>query len=102
MKYVGGTQDGLNTVDKLASMGGMIKVTRIEKTDWNEMEGQNYTVTVKATAPEGKVWGQNKRKNIMFQFDTNSTWIEPDYDDEEAENMTEQELIREMVYNVCL
>ena len=102
MKYVDGTQDGLNTVDKLASMGGMIKVTRIEKTDWNEMEGQNYTVTVKATAPEGKVWGQNKHKNIMFQFDTNSTWIEPDSDDEEAENMTEQELIREMVYNVCL
>ena len=102
MKYAGGTQDGLNAVDKLASMGGSIKVTRIEKTDWNEMEGQNYTVTVKATAPEGKVWGQNKRKGLLFQFDTNSTWIEPDPEDEEAENMTDQELIREMVYNVCL
>lgn len=100
MNYAGKTQEGLELVAKLASFGGLIKVTRIEKTEWNEMEGQNYTVRVKATAPEGKVWKQNKRKNLMFEFETNSTWLEPSDDDDE--DVTEQELIKEMVFNACL
>lgn len=99
MLYVGGTQKGLDLAYKLVKLGGTVKVTRILSTTWNDIEGQNYTVTVKATAPEDKVWLSNKRKSMLFQFDTNSTWIEPDDGDKEAENMTEQELIKDMVYN---
>ena len=100
MKYVGETQNGLDAVYKLASKGGIMKVTRIENDGWNEMEGNLYTVTIKATAPKGKVWSSNKRKSMLFQFDTNSTWLEPE--DDEDEEATEQELIKEMVYNTCL
>lgn len=96
MTYVGGTQNGLNLAYKLVQLGGTVKVTKIEKGPWNDMEGQNYTVRVKATAPDGKVWSSNKRKSMLFEFDTNSTWL----DDEEWEDMGEEEIIKEMIYNV--
>lgn len=99
MTYVGGTQEGLFTIEELVKLGGTVKVTRIEKGPWNDMEGQNYTVRIKATAPEGKVWRSNKRKSLLFEFDTNSSWLEPD--DEEDEDKTEQEIIKDMVSNVC-
>lgn len=96
MTYVGGTQKGLELAYKLVQLGGTVKVTKIEKGPWNEMEGQNYTVRVKATAPQGKVWSSNKRKGLMFEFDTNSTWL----DGEEWGDMSEEEIIKEMIYNV--
>lgn len=98
MKYVGGTQNGLNLIQKLVDLGGTVKVTHIEKNDWNDMESQNYMVRVKATAPDGKVWGSNKRKSRLFEFDTNSSWLEPEEGDEDK---TEQELIKNMVDNIC-
>lgn len=99
MKYVGGTQKGLFTISELVKLGGTVKVTHIDKGQWNDREGQNYTVRVKATAPEGKVWRSNKRKGLLFEFETNSSWLEPE--DEEDEDKTEQEIIKGMVANVC-
>lgn len=65
MMYVGQSQDGLNLIQSLVELGGTVKVTHIEKNDWNDMEGQNYTVRVKATAPDGKAWRSNKRKSRL-------------------------------------
>lgn len=99
MKYVGGTQKGLELANKLVQLGGTVKVTKIIYDGFNEMEGHNYTVWVKATAPDGKVWQENRRKSMLFEFETNSTWLEPE--DEEDEDKTEQEIIKDMVANVC-
>lgn len=101
MTFVGNTQDGLEMVRKLVDLGGEIKVTKIIKTGFNEMEGNCYTVRIKATAPVGKVWTSNKREKLLFMFETNSTWIEPD-DGEYDENYSEKDLIKDMVYGCCL
>lgn len=98
MRHIGDTQKGLELVNKLASLGGEIKVTKITKTGFNEMEGNTYMVRVKAIAPAGKVWTSNRRKSLLFGFDTNSTWGEPEeYNDED-----EKDLIKELVYSACL
>lgn len=101
MEFLGNTQDGLEMVRKLANLGGEIEVTRVIKTGFNEMEGNCYTVHIKATAPAGKVWTSNKRESLLFEFDTNSTWVEPDNEDYDG-NYDEKDLIKDMVYNVCL
>lgn len=95
MKYVGGTEKGLELAYKLVRLGGDIKITRIDYDGWNDMEGNLYTVRIKATAPQGKVWSSNKRKNMLYDFDTNSTYLEDWYE----EDMTDKEAIKEMVYN---
>lgn len=96
MKYVGGTQEGLDLAHKLVQLGGTVKVTWIEKGPWNDMEGQNYTVRVKATAPKDRLWSTNGCKHMLYEFTTNSTWL----DDEEWGDMSEEEIIKEMIYNV--
>lgn len=98
MMYVGQHNDGMNLIQSLVKLGAAVKVTHIDKGPWNDMEGQNYTVRVKATAPDGKVWWSNKRKSRLFEFDTNSSWLEPE--DGEDEDKTEQELIKDMVANI--
>lgn len=99
MKYVGNHNDGMNLIQSLVDLGGTVKVTRIDKGPWNDMEGQNYTIRVKATSPEGKAWKENRRKNLLFEFGTNSSWLEPE--DGEDEEKTEQELIKDMIANIC-
>lgn len=98
MTYAGGTQKGLELANKLVQLGGTVKVTKIIYDGFNDMEGHNYTVRVKATAPDGKVWRSNKRKSLLFEFETNSSWLESE--DEEDEEKSEQEIIKEMIYNV--
>lgn len=99
MTYAGGHEKGFELMNKLVQLGGTVKITKIIYDGFNTMEGHNYTVRVKATAPDGKVWRTNKRKNLMFEFETNSTWLEPE--DEEDEEKSEQEIIEEMVNNIC-
>ena len=101
MKFLGNTQDGLEMVRKLASLGGEIEVTKVIKTTWNCYEGQNYLVHIKAVAPAGKVWTSNKRESLLFEFETNSTWVEPD-DGDYDENYSEKDLIEDMIYGCCL
>ena len=98
VRYIGKTREGLEAVRHLSKLGGTIEVTGVDKTIWNSLEGQNYIVYIKAVAPEGKVWKVNNRQSLLFEFDTNSTWVETGYDDE----LTEQERIEWMVYDCCL
>lgn len=97
--FVGNTQDGLEMVRKLVSLGGEVKVTKVIKTGFNTMEGNCYDVRIKAIAPAGKVWTSNKRESLLFTFETNSTWVEPD---DYEEDYDERDLIKEMVYGCCL
>lgn len=97
MKYVGGHAKGFELMDKLAELGGEVKVTKIIYEGFNDMEGHNYAVRVKATAPDGKVWQENHRKNMLFEFETNSTWLE-DWGD--GNNKGENEIIKEMVNSI--
>ena len=96
MKYVGGHEKGFELMNKLVELGGTVKVTKIIYEGFNDMEGHNYSVRIKATAPDGKVWSSNKRKSMLYEFDTNSTWL----DDEEWGDMSEEGIIKEMIYNV--
>ena len=98
MKYVGGHEKGFELMNKLVDLGGEVKVTKIIYGGFNEMEGHNYTVRVKATAPDGKVWSDNHHKSMLFEFETNSTWLE-DWDIEEDKG--ENEIIEDMVNSIC-
>ena len=98
MKYAGGHAKGFELMDKLVDLGGEVKVTKIIYDGFNEMEGNNYTVRIKATAPDGKVWQENHRKSMLFEFETNSTWLE-DWDD--GEDKGENEIIKDMVNSIC-
>lgn len=100
MKYVGGHEKVFELMNKLVELGGEVKVTKIIYDGFNEMEGNNYTVRVKATAPDGKVWQENRRKSMLFEFETNSTWLE-DWDDGEDDDMEENEIIKDMVNSIC-
>lgn len=99
MKYAGGHEKGFELIGKLVDLGGEVKVTKIIFDGFNEMEGNNYTVRVKATAPNGKVWQENCRNSMLFEFETNSTWLE-DWDDD-GEDMGENEIIEDMVNSIC-
>lgn len=96
MKYVGGHAKGFELINKLVDLGGEAKVTKIIDNGFNEMEGNNYLVRIKATAPDGKVWEENHRKNMLFEFSTNSSWLD-DWDDE----MGEYDIIIDMVSCIC-
>ena len=96
MKYVGNHNDGMLLMQGLVNLGGELKMTKIIFNGFNEMEGHNYTVRIKATAPDGKVWQENRRKSMLFEFETNSTWL-GDWDDGEDDDMEENEIIEEMV-----
>ena len=100
MKYVGGHANGFELMDKLVELGGTVKVTKIIYDGFNDMEGNNYTVRIKATAPDGKVWQENHHKSMLFEFETNSTWLE-DWDDGEDDDMEENEIIKDMVNSIC-
>lgn len=96
MKYVGGHAKGFELINKLVELGGEVKVTKIIYDGFNDMEGHNYTVRVKATAPDGKVWQENHRKSMLFEFETNSTWLEDYYNDGD-DNRSEQQVIKDIV-----
>lgn len=96
MKYVGNHNGGMLLMQKLVELGGTIKVTKIIFDGFNEMEGNNYTVRIKATAPEGKVWKDNRRKSLLFEFSTNSTYLEDYYNDGD-DNQSEQQVIKDIV-----
>ena len=57
-----------------------------------------YAVRIKATAPDGKIWSDNHHKSMLFEFETNSTWLE-DWDD--GDDKGENEIIKEMVNSIC-
>ena len=96
MTFVGNQADGLNAIQKLVNLDGVVKITKIESEGFNEMEGNVYTVRIKATAPEGKVWKSNRRKSLLFEFSTNSTWLEDYYNDGD-DNRSEQQVIKDIV-----
>lgn len=96
MKYVGNHNDGMLLMQGLVNLGGVIKVTKSIFDGFNEMVGSNYTVRIKATAPEGKVWDDNHRKSLLFEFSTNSTWLEDYYTDGD-DNRSEEQVIKDIV-----
>ena len=98
MKYVGNHTDGLNLTQKLIDLGGAAKVTSILDEGFNTWIGHSYMVRVKAVAPEGKVWAENRRQNLLFEFETNSTWLQ---DDEEYEELGDKGVIKEMISSIC-
>lgn len=99
MKYVGNHNDGMLLMQRLVNLGGELKMTKIIFDGFNEMEGNTYTVRIKATAPEGKVWNNNHRKSLLFEFSTNSAWLEDYYDDED-DNRSEQQVIKDIVEGI--
>ena len=96
MTFVGNQADGINVIQKLVNLEGTIKITKIDNEGFNDMEGNVYTIRIKATAPEGKVWGDNHRKSLLFEFSTNSTWLE-DYYNEGDDNRSEEQVIKDIV-----
>ena len=96
MKYVGNHNDGTLLMQGLVNLGGTLKMTKIIFNGFNEMEGNTYTVRVKVTAPDGKVWDDNRRKSLFFEFSTNSTWLE-DYYNDGGDNRSEEQVIKDIV-----
>ena len=96
MKYAGNHDNGMKLIQKLVDLGGEVRVTKIINDGFNEMEGNNYTVRIKATAPNGKVWQDNRRKSLLFEFSTNSTWLEDYYNDGD-DNRSEEQVIKDIV-----
>ena len=69
-----------------------IKITKILKNYFNDMEGYQNTINVKLTIiDENKVFADTKRKSKMFKIHTNSTYIE------DFEHETESELIETLL-----
>ena len=69
-----------------------IKITKILKNDFNDMEGYQFYINVKITLlDEKKVFADTKRKSKMFKIHTNSTYIE------NFEHETETELIETLL-----
>lgn len=96
MKYAGGLVEGYELMQKLVNLDGVVKIIKIESEGFNEMEGSCYLVRIKATAPEGKVWQENRRKSLLFEFSTNSTWLEDYYNDGD-DNRSEEQVIKDIV-----
>ena len=96
MKYVGNHNDGMLLMQGLVNLGGTLKMTKIIFDGFNEMEGNTYTIRIKATAPDGKVWDDNRRKSLLFEFSTNSTWLEDYYNDGD-DNRSEEQVIKDIV-----
>lgn len=72
-----------NAIEKTAMQSALIekiKITKIQKLDWNNMEGQNYQINVKFITVEGY-------KNKLLKVLTNSTYLEDFEDDDLAENL---------------
>ena len=99
MKYVGNHNDGVLLMQGLVNLGGVIKVTKIIFDGFNEMEGNTYTIRIKATAPDGKVWDDNRRKSLLFEFSTSSTWLEDYYNDGD-DNRSEEQVIKDIVNGI--
>lgn len=100
MEYVGNHDDGFELIQKLVKQGGTVKATNISYDGFKAGEGNKYTVTIRATAPDGKLWWRNLRRVMLFEFETRSGMLDPN-DNDKGKVKTEPEIIKDMVYNIC-